>query len=167
VLLSGIGLSIPRHPELMIIKLCFLIAVLFQAASGAEVVEEKFPSGKLKSRHEMAPGRGGMVNHGQSIEFYENGQEKMRLRYVKGILDGPAVEHHHNGQVKREVTYAAGVPHGLDVTYHANGQKASETTYRQGQKHGTRVAWSGTGNKVLHEEYEQERRGKATASRCW
>ena len=49
----------------MLTKLSLLLAVLFQAASGAQVVEEKHPNGNIKLRREVIRGRGGAaVNHG-------------------------------------------------------------------------------------------------------
>jgi antitoxin component YwqK of YwqJK toxin-antitoxin module len=87
----------------MFTKFCLLIAVLVQAASGVQVVEEKYPNGQIKSRQEVVPGRGGMVNHGEATKYFDDGRIAQRMRYVNGVPGGPAVEYHRTRQDQRDL----------------------------------------------------------------
>lgn len=95
-----------------------------------EVLEERYPDGRIHVRREVARGTDGQP-----------------------VNDGRLTVWHPNGQVRSVGTWVGGQKHGRFTHWHANGQKARELAYDQGQAHGLVREWDENGRLVRDERW--------------
>jgi hypothetical protein len=113
--------------------LSLVLAAPFCAVAAAEVVEEKYDSGKPRRKYETgADGK----KDGTSTEWYENGQVKVRAAYKSGKLDGPYASFHPNGQPHVTASYRAGKLDGAYSETTDKGLKKVTAVYREGELNG-------------------------------
>ncbi len=91
------------------------------------------------------------IQHGPAVEWYRNGQLKMRGQYREGTRHGHFAWWHPNGQKQAEGTYANGLRDGRWRWWHASGVLAIDGIYRADQPGGTWTWWFENGQ-VDHTE---------------
>ena len=67
---------------------------------------------------------------GGYIEYYDNGQLKIRKNYVNGLLNGPEKTWSVSGFLAKVVEYRNGARHGKFLTYYDNGQLIRKDIYK-------------------------------------
>lgn len=85
-------------------------------------------NGKKEGRHEH-------YNEGSSryLEYFHT--------YSKGILHGESVEYYNNGQIKTIRKYVDGLMEGAEVSYSHDGDILSKGSYLKGQKTGNWISY--------------------------
>jgi antitoxin component YwqK of YwqJK toxin-antitoxin module len=78
--------------------------------------------------------------HGQTREYFENGQLKREGTFVDGVGEGPYASYHEDGELEKKATYVAGEYHGPYESY-LNGQFLEKGTYNMGEKCGEWIEW--------------------------
>jgi antitoxin component YwqK of YwqJK toxin-antitoxin module len=110
-------------------------------------------SGKLKTTIQD-----GLWN-GKYLQFWENGQLKVKVHYKNGQLDGTYKTFSKFGQVQNKEFYKNGVLDGLKVTYYSNGRYESKESYKIGVKDGFFETYYETGrlkSKSFFKDGEQD-----------
>ena len=116
----------------LIISLLFLSVGFCQRQKKNEIITERYNNGLKKlvlvfqgtGINETLVGKYGFYDdglkefielynnnkkHGQSLYWYNNGNQKTDLNYKDGVLNGSQKEWYENGQKKEEVSYINGV----------------------------------------------------------
>src|SRR5690349_9260677 len=84
------------------------------APGGRRVIEEKYPSGELKSTSEVTvDGSGQTVTDGVTTTYFKDGKKATETTYRRGRRNGLATEWHPNGQKKSETEYHLDRPEGV------------------------------------------------------
>jgi antitoxin component YwqK of YwqJK toxin-antitoxin module len=107
------------------------------------------------------------IQHGPSLSWYENGQERFRGSFHLGQADGEFTWWRENGQVCQKGSYLDGEQQGTWNWWHANGAKGARGAYRQGTPVGVWLWWDTEGDLAHYEEYStpDEITEEATAPR--
>ena len=116
---------------------------------GSEVIEERWPSGKLKSQtHVKRDQDGNPVKHGTYRSWYENGQITVRGQLVNSNGEGTWVYWHPNGRKKAEGDWRNNMVQGLWTYWYGNGQKKAEKHWVDGVQNGPCTTWYDSGQKA-------------------
>lgn len=144
-----------------------------------EVLEERWPDGKLKSqRHAKRDKNGDVIPHGPARAWYEDSQLKAQGEYVNGLrkglwtywhpngqksgegqmaddrLQGPWTYWHPNGQRKAERHWVDDLQHGPNTAWYENGQKAEVGYFVEGKPHGLFVSWLEDGKQYKEVQWD-------------
>ena len=90
---------------------------------------EWYPNGQMKIRQTLRRGKRTDVG----TEWYENGQMKSEMTYVDDLPEGPSKDWHENGKLFHEGTRVKGLQEGRWITYHPTGEKAIEGDFKAGK----------------------------------
>jgi antitoxin component YwqK of YwqJK toxin-antitoxin module len=71
---------------------------------------------------------------GESLDYYENGQLKLKSSISNGKKNGKLVYYRENGQIIKEQEFIKGERNGKWVWYHENGKKWAEKEYDNGRE---------------------------------
>lgn len=120
---------------------------------------------------------GVFTRHGEHITWYTNGQKRMEMHYVDGVMHGPRLTWYDTGQIwargaynhgKADGTWTAWYPtgfrhrewhmrdavwDGMYTEFYENGEKKYEVEYIQGKKQGTAIWWNEIGTELRRLEY--------------
>lgn len=96
-------------------------------------------------------------NHGQSKEYYSNGQLKLEATYAKGSFDGQVKQYHQNGKPQLVETWVKGQKEGDASYYHNNGKLAEQGTYLRDRKEGLWQSFWPNGEKRTEGSYISDR----------
>jgi hypothetical protein len=69
----------------------------------------------------------------ESIEYYDNGMEKIRMSYQDGLLNGFYTEYNDNGDYIMEGQYRKGLKNGVWSYYNAEGYRFKTEKYYMGK----------------------------------
>ena len=109
---------------------------------GLEVVEERWPDGKLKSQAQVRRDPdGNVVKHGTYRSWYENGQITVRGQLVDGKGEGTWVYWHPNGRKKADGQWHNDMAQGLWTYWYENGWKKAEKHWVDGVLNGPCTTW--------------------------
>ena len=102
---------------------------------------------------------------GTAESYYENSDQlKFTSKYRKGKLHGETKEYFENGEPSEIIKYKKDKPHGKAVYYYENGNVKLRTKYKDGLLNGDYVYYSENGNILEKSEYEKGlRTGKGEA----
>jgi antitoxin component YwqK of YwqJK toxin-antitoxin module len=115
-------------------------------APKVETIEEHWPNGQLKLRHEVQrKPDGALVDQGTYTTWYDNGQKQYEATYVQGKEDGVVTTWHRNGQKFTEQHYARGRREGARVVWDEEGNKRKEEFFVDDQPDGTWTQWKKDG----------------------
>src|SRR5277367_4791194 len=124
---------------------------LFGSVLLAADKEETFPNGKPKSKYAVDDqGR----KHGPYVEYFEDGQVKVKTAYNEGVLEGPYASFHENGKSHISATYKSGKLQGEYKETGADGKLAARASYREGQLTGWRSSYEK--GKVVKSEFYKD-----------
>ena len=104
-----------------------------------------FPDGKtvyLKSN--FVDGK----QHGEYVEYLQNGEINYKRNYANGIEDGEWIEYYENGNIQKKENYKEGQRHGEWITYFENGQIRVKGQFENGEEVGEWFQWDEAGNPV-------------------
>jgi hypothetical protein len=107
--------------------------VLFAAAAMASVVEERFDSGKIKSRY-ITNEKG--VRAGAFTVYYENGRVDESGFYRDGELAGEWQKNYESGKPQERANYKAGKLDGPRSEFDEKGNLVRSSNYRDGKLNG-------------------------------
>jgi len=71
--------------------------------------------------------------HGPYIEWYKNGQMKIRQSFIQGLPDGPYKSWSNQGNLLLDAQYSNGEKHGYFISYYDNGQMTRKDLYDYGR----------------------------------
>lgn len=86
--------------------------------------------------------------HGEFIEYFQNGQISYKIFYKEGIEDGEWVWYTDGGTLIKRVNYNEGKLHGEWISYYDNGQVWLKGQYENGEEVGEWFAYDEEGNQV-------------------
>ena len=118
----------------------------------------------LQVRHDIAY----QVNHttpfsGTLLQHYDNGQNAIKVAFVKGKKVGKEQAWYANGQLSAEAKYHHGQLDGLAHSWYENGQLAETIHYAQGKRTGHYQEWDSNGQQISDLNYKNDQLdGKAT-----
>lgn len=152
-------------------------------------VDAEYDDGTLRNKIDIAVmSDDSVVNDGNFVEYYRNGNKYAEGQYDMGVLAGEWSYWHDNGQLCKKVTFKEGRPHGEWKVYredgsleasksYQNGKRHGEWTlyyddgetpklkisYQEGKVHGTRVSYHPDGNKYQEIQFQEGKmHGKLT-----
>lgn len=138
----------------------------YNSPEKAEVLEEKFSNGKLKSKisylnkilhgpfenyniegEKISEGnyRNGEL-HGPYKAYHKNGNLRLECNYEYGNLHGKLTEYYEDGSINQVQTYDYGDIYGKDITYYKNGNISNDRYYEYGELHGKYKFYDEDGN---------------------
>ena len=82
---------------------------------------------------------------GQYLQFWENGQLRVKRFYTKNTAIGPYEVLSQNGVLQDKGFFKDGIPEGLRETYHSNGKLASKSLFKDGIEDGIFETYYETG----------------------
>ena len=119
-----------------------------------EVEGEDFADGTPQYRTEVVMSEEGkFVPHGTSTIWWENGQKKLELHYVCGLLHGPKRTWWQNGEPWAVGGFFNGQDHGTWTTWNGEGVKSREYFLVRGKWHGFFTTWYPNGQKKMQVEF--------------
>lgn len=130
-------------------------AFLLSACSDDDIREEKYPSGKIRSRTPYVEN----VKDGVETEFYESGNVKRKRTFVRGKEEGDASEFYESGRIKTETHYTKGAIDGTETRYYENGKIQSITLYKMGSVADFPQTFDSDGNPEIQGSYTDPRDG--------
>lgn len=86
--------------------------------------------------------------HGEYIEYFQNGQINYKYNYKNGIEDGEWVWYDENGNILKKENYKEGNRHGEWTTWFSNGQLHVKGQFENGEEVGEWLQWDEEGNPV-------------------
>ena len=91
----------------------------------------------------------------KKIEYYEGpGNKKLVEKNYKNELEhGDWIEYYENGQKKAISRYKNGLQHGKWEQYYENGRRRSVKEWKNGQKHGTWFWYKSNGSEEKRKSY--------------
>lgn len=117
-------------------------------------LEERYPNGSVQIRREgKLRADNVFVNHGNWVEFDENGQKIGEMTYVEGVIHGPITLWHSNGQKEGEGFFENGEKSGLWQIWDEEGRKIREESYKDNVNDGMWVYWDEEGNVIQYEHW--------------
>lgn len=120
-----------------------------------EVVEERWPDGKLRLRkHVLRKPDGTLVNHGLYERWHDNGRKEYEALFVHGKTQGTTTRWHKNGEVWTQQEFLDGKPHGPGYIWDESGNMRKEENYADGRPHGTWTVWDKHGRIKCQHTYE-------------
>ncbi len=139
-------------------------------ASKPEIIEERFPNGKVKIvREVIQDGQGNYLNHGQWRELNERGGVVMEGRMKDNERHGVWNRWYAGGEVaflrQRPYTdfsppfvsqgiFEDGQLHGAWIIYDAKHRKVSEIRFNRGEREGVATWWHPSGRKMREMKFE-------------
>jgi antitoxin component YwqK of YwqJK toxin-antitoxin module len=91
---------------------------------------------------------GGVVRHGQAIEWFSNEQRKSSGEYQEDKKSGAWGYWYPTGKPKMQGSYVRGVQDGFWTTFHITGERKSEGQMVDGKEHGNWIYWGADNTKV-------------------
>ena len=73
------------------------------------------------------------IRHGESVEYYENGQLFQKVTHIDGEQDGELLQYYENGQLKWKGMYKDDKQNGEFLNYYENGQLKYEGIVKEGK----------------------------------
>lgn len=135
--------------RLSVLVLCTLACAAAgcrQHAARVEVIEERWPDGPLRARHEVVRDADGQpVNHGLFTHWHDNGNKEYEVVFVDGHKHGVATRYHKNGRPWIEEHYVHGAKHGTCRTWDQSGALRKEEQWQHGEPHGVWTVWNQRG----------------------
>lgn len=107
------------------------------------LVEEYYLTGEIKNRYYID--ENGKYN-GSYIQFYKNGNTKVKFSYEHGILNGIVPDYYPSGELLREVLYINDRVNGTIKLWHINGKLQAETTISGSEGSLMWDVWDDSGN---------------------
>jgi antitoxin component YwqK of YwqJK toxin-antitoxin module len=112
-------------------------------------LEDKYEDGQLRLERNVALlSDETVVNDGNYLEYYPDGQKFCEGSYANGILSGEWSYWHPNGQLCKKITYQDGRPHGTVEIFRADGTLASKQSFDQGLRTGEWVSFHPDGKTI-------------------
>ena len=170
------------------IRAILLTGLLLLAAEACpEEVKETYPGGKPKAQYSVNPhGR----KSGKYVEYYKNGNVKLRTSYKSGLLSGKYESFFESGKphvtvvryvnskitgtrtirdetgvIRDKTTYRSGKLHGTCTKYRTSGKPYVKISFKSGSRDGTYVEYGENGKAVLTAKYRGGKlHGKRTRS---
>ncbi len=125
-------------------------------AAKTEVLEDSWPNGKLRLRHEVLHQPDGtVVDHGTYATWFDNGMREYEGSYVQGRLEGLATRWHRNGVKESEQYYAQGVRNGPRFMWDENGLLRKEEHFVDDKPDGVWTTWDDKGRIKAQQRYDQ------------
>ena len=90
---------------------------------------------------------------GEWLEYYENGQLKIKRNYKDGKLEGESLRYHKNGQLESKGNFKDDEKEGEWLHYRSNGKLWRKYYYKEGKKDGKWTWYDTYGNLVKTELY--------------
>ena len=78
--------------------------------------------------------------NGQQLEYYDNGNLKLKAEYINGVPNGIQKSYYEDGSIKTEIEYKNGWLSGMKYLYSPEGNIISETRYIYDEKNETQTA---------------------------
>ena len=94
------------------------------------------------------------LRHGSSIEWYENGQIKMEMKFKDGLESGETNLWYENGQLWAETSWENGKINGTFMSWRENGQPDTEEHYKNDSLQGTKKTWHENGQLATESKFE-------------
>lgn len=114
---------------------------------------ENYEGGDVKIRREVnVLSDQSLVNHGQFVEYYKNGQKFAEGRYDNGARTGEWTFWYENEMKCKTVQYRDGVPHGAWTIHRPDGTRSATRQYVGGEPHGAWTRYAKDGETILKEE---------------
>ncbi len=122
----------------------------------SEVLEDYWPSGKLRLRHEVLRRPDGTtVENGQYTTWYDDGAKEYEGTYVDGRLAGVATRWHRNGVKESEQSYANGLRNGPRFNWDQNGVLRKEEHFADDKPDGVWTTWDEKGRIKARQVYDK------------
>ncbi len=94
---------------------------------------DRYSNGQLKQRiGTMKDKNGNTLNHGEFVEWFENGQKSQQGTYFQGRLEGPFYQWYENGKKRSLRFYENGDLNGTTTWWDEDGHKTAEKFYKDG-----------------------------------
>lgn len=90
---------------------------------------------------------------GTHEKFHDNGQPRVKSKFVKKKLHGKYEEWYLNSTLKVKCTLRKGRYHGCYESFHSNGNRKTWCTYIKGKLHGVHAKWDKNGNLISSAVY--------------
>ena len=121
--------SFPRFP--LIAAAALLLGL--SACSKAQIREERYPSGALKSQAAFLRLSGDTeVRHGLRVEWYPSGRKSSLETWVHGYLQGYSMRWHPNGRMESVEHFTDGVRDGQSKVWDEAGNLIACTAHDAG-----------------------------------
>ena len=154
------------------IRLAYVPAILCLAVSGChapgrtassqpssekpQVIEDHWPNGKLRLRHEvLRQPDGTTVENGTYTTWFDNGVKEYEGVYVHGRLEGLATRWHRNGVKESEQYYTNGVRNGPRFMWDENGLLRKEEHFVDDKPDGVWTTWDEKGRIKAQQTYDK------------
>jgi antitoxin component YwqK of YwqJK toxin-antitoxin module len=126
------------------------------ARQKTEVIEEYWPNGKLRLRHELLHQPDGTtVENGTYATWFDNGGRDYEGHYVNGRLEGLATRWHRNGVKESEQYYAHGLRNGPRYMWDENGLLRKEEHFVDDKPDGVWTTWDEEGQIKARQTYDK------------
>jgi antitoxin component YwqK of YwqJK toxin-antitoxin module len=127
-----------------------------QKNAAVEVVEEYWPNGKLRVRHEVRRQPDStLVDHGAYTSWFDNGGKEYEAAFVNGKVNGVATRWHRNGVKASEQAYVLGQRHGPRFVWDENGRLRKEEHFVDDLPDGTWTTWNDEGQIKAQQKFER------------
>jgi hypothetical protein len=127
------------------------------AAGQREVVEERWPNGKLRLHKEMLRRPDGrVVEHGVYTTWYDHGGREYEGTFVQGEVDGVVATWHRNGLKATEQHFRGGRRHGPRYSWDDNGVLRKEEHFADDQPTGTWTVWDAKGEIKIRRQFDPQ-----------
>ena len=87
------------------------------------------------------------IKNENQVEYYDNGQKKLEVRYIHGMKDGVQTEWYESGIKKSKLTFIQGKENGDEFGWHENGVMAYKGCLVNDSAEGLGTYWHDNGNK--------------------
>lgn len=89
------------------------------------------------------------LENGCGMTFFESGQKKDSINYLKGYPEGRALYWYANGNIKTSTNFIQGLSNGQAIAYHENGKIKAMATCKNDAIVGRYIGYDPTGKKVI------------------
>jgi antitoxin component YwqK of YwqJK toxin-antitoxin module len=129
---------------------------VFRGGEKTQVIEEYWPNGKLRLRHEVLRRPDGTtVENGPYTTWYDNGGKEYEGVYVNGRLEGAATRWHRNGVKASEQYYTHGLRNGPRYMWDENGMLRKEEHFVDDKPDGVWTTWDEEGRIKARQTYDK------------
>ena len=137
-----------RHMKQLLTILCLLILSSYSHSEGISPDQLVKKDGIYYEVNSNTPFTGSVM------EYYENGQLKIRENFKDGKEEGLSEYFHENGELEFRGNVKEGKEDGLWESYHENGQLESRGNLKEGESDGLWEYFDEDGNLTNTEEYK-------------
>ncbi len=135
---------VATDPELALANGIYLL----RGAPYDDFIEERYPSGSLKSVASYYLG----LQHGLTKTFYADGRARDTRSYRANLSYGRHVGYWDNGNIKFDFTYVDDKREGLHRQWYRSGSPYTALTFRDDDEQGMQRAWRENGKPYINYE---------------